>query len=221
MDTPNVGLLIVLILVTKVLFVSCQENSTPASDMILIHNNLTSVGQGGFWMPNGTQHKEGCGCNTCDAIRINLEEFCFSDTIVATDTIVVVDTVEITAALAGEWLKFSAYEASKAFVKEHYPERATDRFSRMGTFCNYGSNPAGRAGFKFADNGDSTFLTEGYTYEYLFGAAGFVWGAAQGQPTERTYNYGCSLHLDENNDWVLLNISMGPCGDYIRDTRHD
>lgn len=143
------------------------------------------------------------------------------DTVYLVDTVVVVDTVETTITLEGEWLKFSAYEASKGFVKENYPERANDRFSRMGTFCNYGGNPAGRAGFKFVDNGDGTYVTEGYSYEYLFGAVGFVWGAAQGQPTEKTYNYGCTLQLDENNDWSLLNISMGPSGDYIRDTRHD
>lgn len=143
------------------------------------------------------------------------------DTVYLVDTIVVVDTVEIGIELEGEWLRFSAYEASKAFLKEHYPERANDRFSRMGTYCDYGTNPAGRAGFKFVDNGDSTYATGGYTFEYLFGAIGFVWGAAQGQPTEKTYNYGCTLRLGEDNNWTLLNISLGPCSDYIRDTRHD
>jgi len=143
------------------------------------------------------------------------------DSIYIIDTVIIVDTVETTIALEGEWLKFSAYEASKAFVKENYPERADDRFSRMGIYCDYGSNPAGRAGFNFVDNGDSTYTTSGYVFEYLFGAVGFVWGAAQGQPTENTYNYSCTLQLGENNTWTLLNVNLQASGAYIRDTRHD
>jgi hypothetical protein len=143
------------------------------------------------------------------------------DTLHFVDTVVIVDTVEVAPALEGEWLKFSAYEATKAFVKEAYPARATDRFSRMGTYCDYGGNPAGRAGFKFVDNGDSTYTAGGYTFEYVFGAAGWVWGAAQSQPTENTYSYGCTMRLNSDGDWTLLNVSLGPCGAYIRDTRHD
>ena len=222
--------IIALTLLSVILFFGCGDNSTAPSEIPALSSNLESLGpeslgQGGFWMPNGKQHKEGCGCNICNAIRINLEEFCLPDTVTDSvtiiDTVIVVDTVEIGIALEGEWLRFSAYQASKGFVKENYPERANDRFSSNSAFCNYASYPAGRAGFKFVDNGDGTYVTEGYTYEYLFGAIGFVWGAAQGQPTEKTYNYGCTLQLGEDDNWTLLNIGLGPCGDYIRDTRHD
>jgi hypothetical protein len=141
--------------------------------------------------------------------------------VTAHDTVYLVDTVLVAAPLEGEWLKFSAYEATKAFVKESYPERSSDRFSRMGTFCNYSAGtPSGRAGFKFVDNGDSTFVTAGYTYEYSFGAGGYVWGAAQGQPTENTYYYDCTIRLQANGSWTLDYMSISERG-YLRDTRHD
>lgn len=256
----------------------CRENITASSDIQASWEDQDLIGDDGFWMPNGKQHKEGCGCNICNAIRINLEKFCLSDTVIITDTIFVtdtstvadtvivndttfvtdsiisidtvivtdtfvvidtvlsidtvivndidsitiIDTVETGIVLEGKWLKFSAYEASKAFIKENYPERAGDRFSTNSTYCNYNADtPAGQAGFRFIDNGDGTYTTGGYTFEYLFGAIGFVWGAAQGQPTENTYYYSCTLQLGEDNTWILLNINLQASGAYIRDTRHD
>ena len=141
------------------------------------------------------------------------------DTVYVVDTVVVVDTVG--PLLEGEWLRFSAYLASIEFVKQDYPSRANDRFSSIGEYCNYADAPAGRAGFNFQDQGDSVYTTSGYTFEYLFGATGFVWGAAQGAPTENTYSYSCTIKLDSDGNWSLLDISLGSSGDYIRDTRHD
>jgi hypothetical protein len=141
------------------------------------------------------------------------------DTVYLTDTLFIVDTVR--SPLQGEWLRFSAYLASIEFVKENYPLRANDRFSSIGELCNYAERPAGRAGFDFASQGDSIYVTQGYTFEYMYGAPGFVWGAEQGTPTEKTYSYSCTMKLDSEGNWTLLDISLGQAGDYIRDTRHD
>ena len=122
----------------------------------------------------------------------------------------------------GEWLKFSAYLSSVEFVKENYPTRANDRFSTNSQYCDYsGDNPAGRAGFYFEDQGDSTYLVRGYTFEYNFGASGYVWGSAQGTPTENTYAYNCTLHYEGEGQWSLEQINLILAGNYIRDTRHD
>jgi hypothetical protein len=111
----------------------------------------------------------------------------------------------------GEWLKFSAYQASIEFVKESHPSRSGDRFS----------NPSGRSGFLFDQQGDSVYMTKGYTFEYLFGAEGYVWGAAQNSPTENVYVFTCTMQYDGEGEWSLLNIGLIQAGDYIRDTRHD
>lgn len=217
--------LVALTLLCVISFCGCLESSTAPSESQESYDDSDLLGNGGFLMPNGKYHKEDCGCNTCDAIRINLEELCSDDADdedCGIDTVVIVDTVETTVVLEGEWLQFSAYEASKAFVKENYPERAEDRFSSNSMFCDYNAGtPAGRAGFKFIDNGDSTYVTGGYMFEYLFGAVGWIWGAAQRQPTEKTYYYTCTLQLGEDNNWTLLDVNLQASGNYIRDTRHD
>jgi hypothetical protein len=141
------------------------------------------------------------------------------DTVYTTDTVVVVDTVR--SPLQGEWLRFSAYLASIEFVKENYTLRANDRFSSIGEYCNYGARPAGRAGFDLESQSDSIYVTQGYTFEHLYGAPGFVWGAELGTPTERTYSYSCTMELDSEENWTLLDITLQQAGDYIRDTRHD
>jgi len=122
----------------------------------------------------------------------------------------------------GEWLKFSAYQASIEFVKESYPSRSGDRFSSYGQYCDYsGTNPSGRSGFLFDQQGDSLYMTKGYTFEYLFGAEGYVWGAAQNSPTENVYVFTCTMQYDGDGEWSLLNIGLIQAGDYIRDTRRD
>ena len=140
------------------------------------------------------------------------------DTVFVYDTTVVVDTVA--PVLEGKWLEFGAYLATIDFVKQNFPEFAADRFSSMTPFCDYTVNtPAGRAGFRFIDEGDNVYYTRGYIFRYLYGAIGFVWGSSG--PTEATYYYDCHLKLESDNTFTLLELSVNRSGDYIRDTRHD
>lgn len=143
-----------------------------------------------------------------------------NDTVYITDTIHQTDTVAPT--LEGRWLEFSAYLAAVDFVKQNYPERAGDRFSSLGVRCGYNTGqPAGRAGFEFTDNGNGTYTTVGYTFEHVFGAPGWVWGAAEGRATENTYYYVCRLEYVDSWSWKLDSIDITASGGYIRDTRHD
>ncbi|UCC44788.1 MAG: hypothetical protein JSU65_02350 [Candidatus Zixiibacteriota bacterium] len=141
------------------------------------------------------------------------------DTVVAIDTVVVIDTVETGGALTGEWLEFSAYEASKEFVIGAYPERAGDRFSSLGEFCDYtAGTPAGQAGFRFIDNGDGTYSTAGYMFHHMFGDDGYVW---VGAPSELSFFYNCLLRLEADGSWTAINVTLTTNGSYVRDTRHD
>jgi len=148
------------------------------------------------------------------------------DTVIIRDTLLLgelrVDTVEVCTSLTGEWLRFSSYLAARDYIRNNFPARAGDRFSSLGEFSDYNAGtPAGRAGFLFQDNGDSTYFVKGYTFEHVFGAIGFAWGAREGRPTENTYFYGGNMRLHGDGTWEVLNLSIGRSGDYIRDTRHD
>ncbi|MBD3216989.1 MAG: hypothetical protein GF310_01845 [candidate division Zixibacteria bacterium] len=136
------------------------------------------------------------------------------------DTVYVVDTIG--PQMNSEWIRFSAYLASVDYVKENYPARSSDRFSSLDEYCDYSDGtPAGRAGFYFEHIGADTYFTRGYTFEYQFGASGFVWGAVQNSPTEKTHQYNCTLEYEGNGKWGLVEVNLIEAGSYIRDTRHD
>ena len=134
----------------------------------------------------------------------------------------VIDTVEVVPELTGEWLRFSAYLFIRDHIRQNLPEYANDRFSSLGEYCDYGpGTPAGRAGFRFEDNGDGTFNVAGYIFRRLSGADGYIWDATAGKPAEETYSYSALITRLGGGNWEVNSLVVSPTGDYIRDTRHD